>query len=73
MQELSGNLSKVLTELSIPTPKQTFAEVSEPQQNLHYIDMTNARPTNQSRSQTGLPPIAHQMPVNIMTILHLGT
>ena len=24
------------------------AEVSEPQSNLHYIDMTNARPTNQS-------------------------
>ena len=61
MQELSDNLSKVVTELSIPTPKQTFAEVPKPEQNLlpHNFDITNVRPTNQSRPQRGLPPIAH--------------
>ena len=61
MQELSDNLSKVVTELSTPTPKQTFAEVPEPQQNPlpHNIDITNARPTNQSRPERGLPSIAH--------------
>ena len=51
IQELSDNLSKVLTELSIPTSKQTFAEVSKPQQNLlpHNIDMIGARATIHSR------------------------
>ena len=61
MQELSDNLSKVVSKLSIHTPKQTFAEVPKPQQNLlpHNIDITNVRPTNQSRPQRGMPPIAH--------------
>ena len=61
MQELSDNLSKVVTELSIPPPKQTFAEVPKPQQNLLplNIDIANVRPTNQSRPRKGLPPIAH--------------
>ena len=61
MQELSDNLSKVVTKLSIPAPKQTFPEVPKPLQNLlpHNNDITNARPTNQSRPQRGLPPIAH--------------
>ena len=46
MQELSDNLSKVLPELSIPTPKQSFAELSKRQQNLlpHNIDLISARP-----------------------------
>ena len=74
MQELSDNLSKVVTELSIPTPKQTFAELPKPQQNLlpHNIDITNARPTNQSRPQRGLPPIAHPNASNYYDNLTLG-
>ena len=68
MHELSDNLSKVLTELSIPTPKKTFAEVSKPQQNLlpHNIDMISAKPTIQSRPQKDCHQLHTQMLVNII-------